>query len=301
MAYTSAYGLGPGTTPFVIRWLIGITCILSICTAMLNPLFLNYLQIQGPNYLFSLSWYGLKSGYLWQPVTYLFVEEGFDGVSFNLLISLFFQMSIVWIMGSPLAERFGGYSFTVFYLLCGIISGLAAILTAPLFGLSPFFMGPGASVVAVLIAWTMMHPESELLLFFLVPVKAKWLLAGVFGALILVNLSQGNIPALIFYLTAGIFGYIYAVLCWNMESLFSWTRQFDDYLAVIKSKIWKENSSSTTFDQSKIIDLHTGKPFLDDEAFMDAMLTKISEKGEHTLTWSERRRLRKISERTRQK
>lgn len=296
MTYTSAYSLGPGATPPSIRRLIAATCVFSIITALLNPLFLDFFQIQGPNYLFSLSWYGLKSGYLWQPLTYLLVEDGIQGLSFALLITLFFQMYVVWIMGTPLVERVGGYSFALFYFFSGIATGIVTILAAPAFGQYPFLMGPTASIIAIWVVWTMMHPDSELLFFFVVPIKAKWLLAGVFGALLLVNLSQGNITGLIFDLTAGVIGYAYGVIAYGMEGPFSWMLWVDHFLMHLKTKLTKKTSVFTQADDSKVIDIHTGKPFLDDEAFVDAMLDKISKKGEYALTWSERRRMRKISE-----
>jgi len=46
-----------------------------------------------------------------------------------------------------------------------------------------------------------------------------------------------------------------------------------------------------------VIDMNTGKPLDDDDAFVDAMLAKISKQGENSLSWSERRRLNLISER----
>lgn len=296
MTYTSAYGLGPGTTPQAIKWLIGLTCTTSIIAALLNPLFLYLFQIQGPNYLLSLSWDGLKSGYLWQPFTYLFVEEGILGLSFGLLITLFFQMYILWIMGSPLVERIGGYRFTVFYIVTGVLTGLLTIMAAPAFGQHPFLFGPGASIVAIWVVWTMMHPESELLVFFVLPVKAKWLLAIGLSALLLVNLSQSSPALFCFYLIAMLIGYFYGVLAWGLEGPFLWMQPVDQSLLSLKEKVRPTSSSFALDDQPKIIDLHTGKPLLEDEAFVDAMLTKISEKGEHSLSWNERRRLRKISE-----
>ena len=49
-------------------------------------------------------------------------------------------------------------------------------------------------------------------------------------------------------------------------------------------------------DESKIVDIKTGKTVLDDEAFIDEMLAKISRYGEKSLSWQERDRMRQISE-----
>ena len=299
MKYTSAYGLGPSKTPSAIKWLIICTCACSLLTALINPLFVEFLNIQGPNFLLSLSFYGLKNGYLWQPLTYLFVEEGIQGVSFGLLITLFFQMYILWIFGSQLSERVGGYSFALFYLFCGALSGMITILSAPAFGQSPFLVGPAAALTSLWVVWTMIHPESDLLFFFLIPIKAKWLLAGGISAFFLVNLSQGNFSNVIFYLSGLLSGYFYGLIAWDLEGPFLWTKSVDEFLKKTSAKLFKRKTENSLICNSKIIDIHTGSPLLDDEAFVDSMVEKISQKGEHSLTWSERRRLKKISNKNR--
>lgn len=299
MTYTSAYALGPGKTPGAIAWIISLTCLMSFCAALLEPLFVYYFQISGPNTFFSLSWHGLKEGYLWQPVTYLFIEDGFQGVTFSLLIALFFQMYILWIMGTSLIERVGSSSFVWFYLFCGMLCGLATVLSAAPLGQHPLLTGPGGSIIALWVVWTMMHPESEVLLFFILPLKAKWLLAFVLGALLLVNLSQGNFVALLYYFTSAAAGHLYGVIAWGLEGPFSWSNGLDKAILHLKAKFSKKSAATSVFsgvDTTKIIDINTGKPFLDDDLFVDTMLAKISQTGEDSLTWSERRRLRKISE-----
>lgn len=296
MTYTSAYSFGPGNTPASIKLLITLTCLFSIGSSLLNPLFLEYLGIQGPNYLLSLSWFGLKSGYLWQPMTYLFVEDGYRGLTFGLLITLFFQMYIVWIMGTPLTEKIGAFSFWLFYLSCGAFVGLMSVLIGPAINQTPFFTGPAASIAALWVVWTMMNPSSELLFFFLVPIKAKQLLLYIFSAILLVNLSQGNLIGFVFYLMSGLFGYFYGVLAWGLQGPYRWMESIDDFLCKIKVKLHRKNVSYKIDETSKIIDIHTGKAFLNDDDFVEAMLTKISQKGEHSLTWTEKHRLNKISE-----
>lgn len=200
-------------------------------------------------------------------------------------------MYIVWIMGTDLLGRIGEAAFWRFYLLSGVLAGLAGLAAMNLTGLYGVLSGPTPAVLAVLTAWTLFNPEVELLFFFLIPVKAKWLWAALAGALILVSLSHLDWISLAFYGTALLFGYIYAVMAWQLAGPFAWTHRFDTLCSTLGEKLQSIRLKS----DSKIIDFKTGEPLLDDNRFVDAMLEKISKHGEASLTWKERQRLQSIS------
>ncbi len=50
------------------------------------------------------------------------------------------------------------------------------------------------------------------------------------------------------------------------------------------------------YRHSKIYDIKSGEPLLDDDQFMDAMLDQISRYGEESLTPAEKKRMKEISE-----
>lgn len=299
MTYTMPYRWGPGDTPTVIGWLIGITCVLSVLTALTNYLFTQLLGYVGPHEVLGLSTYGLKHYFLWQPVTYLFIQESLQGITFSFLISLLFSMYILWILGSTLAERIGTSRFLCLYLISGALAGLAAVWMMSLAEAPQAILaGPSASLLAIFVVWTMCNPNSELMLFFIIPIRTKWLLAGIVGAICLVSLSQLDVVSLTFYVAGIAFGYFYGLIALRLPGPFAITHRFDEAVTELVDKLKpKSKNPQKKEGSSKIFDFSSGEPMQNDDAFVDAMLTKISKYGERSLSASERQRMEQISKR----
>lgn len=303
MSYTTQFSLGPDRTPTIIRLLMIVLGVMSTLATLINPLFYTFLSLPGPQEWFSLSWWGIKHYFLWQPISYLFVESlGGQGVTFLFLVNLAFDIYILWIIGSAVLEHVGAGKFLRFYLVCGIVPGLVSLALMGLSGHYQMIAGPSACLLALFTVWTMFHPESELLLFFLIPAKAKWLLAGILGSIVLISVSQLDFIGLGLYLSGILCGYLYGVIGWELQGPFAFTHSLEKMLEKISKRFRraKVSHASTPYveqNEGKIIDFLTGKPLLDDERFMDTMLTKISQHGEKSLSWSEKRRMKKISER----
>ena len=295
MSYTSTYRFTPGITPPVIKNLIIATCAVSLFAALTNNLFTYLFGSTGPQDWLSLSWWGVKKLYIWQFISYIFVQyTGFEGITFGYLINLTLSMYFLWIVGSITQERVGTAPFLRLYLLSGVFAGMAALLFMPLLGYGSL-AGPAPALLALLVVWTMLDPHSEIMLFSSIPVKTKWLAALILAGALLICLSQLNLSYFILYMAGALFGYLYALLAWNLEGPFPITHPYDHAIAKIGIKIrqtlnkWKGKKGA---DPKKII------PFpLTDDQFVDAMLQKISKHGESSLSWIERRRLDEISNR----
>lgn len=300
MTYTSSSGWGPGDTPKTIYRLVAATTVISIFCALMGALF-NYFGVRTPQELLSLSWNGLSHWYIWQPLSYLFVQPGGNyGITFGFLLSLFFNMYILWIMGSSTLDRVGKGAFLRFYFICGALTGLATLLLMPIIGQYAVLAGTAPVILAILMVWTMLHPDSQILLFFIIPVQAKRLLPTILVLLLLINLSQLNFIELVFNFLGLFFGYLYATLVWGLESPYAFTSYTDRWLTDLGRKIsnmssWFGKGRPLPEKKAEIIDFHTGKAVLDDDLFMDAILEKISKFGEKSLTWSERNRMKQIS------
>jgi membrane associated rhomboid family serine protease len=106
-------------------------------------------------------------GRVWQLFTYGFLHD-LDG-----LAHILFNCMALYFLGTPLAQRWGGRSFLKFFLL----SVLGAGIVTQLLSFLPFFDNPvvGASgaIFALLTAFSMLFPTAELLIFFVLPVKAR--------------------------------------------------------------------------------------------------------------------------------
>lgn len=276
--------------PNSIRNLVIITTLIALFAALTEPFFNQLFKMNGLESLLSLSWYGLNSFYLWQPFTYMFVEGG-GGITLFFLIRLFFDMYLLWTIGSSLVGAVGSYPFLRFYFTTGILAALLAWVVMDITYQRAIIAGPFPSIFAVLLVWSMFYPEQEIT-FFLFTLKAKWLLAFSIAAVFLINISQLNWVNLSLYGGALVVGYLYATTAWGLSSPFGFTKGLDAKLSRVGHFFRQKFQSSTT---AKIFDIKTGKPALNDEEFVDAMLAKIAKKGENSLSWQEKKRLDAIS------
>jgi rhomboid family protein len=291
---TSQASLGPEFTPRAIRILVLVTCITSILCSIFDLILVNILSTKALSTFLALTWWGISHFFLWQPVTYLFTYGAGSGIDVYWLLGLAMYMYILWVMGSNIVERVGEKSFLRLYFTSGILSGIGAVLFVPVLHQSMVFAGPAPAILAVLVAWTMLNSTSTLLLFFILPIQAKWLTAIVLGAIFLINLSALAFVPLIFYMLGPIISYVYCVTAWNLVSPFPVTHSFDRRLMRFGQQIY-DLIPLRGQPQGKIFDINTGKAVDKDDRFMDAMLDKISKHGKESLSWWERRKMEKIS------
>jgi membrane associated rhomboid family serine protease len=107
----------------------------------------------------------------WQLVSYAFLHGGFG--------HLFFNMFALWMFGVQVENRWGSQRFGVFYFFCVV----GAALTHLLFVSAPVpTVGASGGVFGILLAFGMMFPNQPIYLYFMVPIKAKYLVIG-FGLL----------------------------------------------------------------------------------------------------------------------
>jgi membrane associated rhomboid family serine protease len=110
----------------------------------------------------------------WTLVTYQFVHG-------NSMFWFFISMLVLWIMARPIEENWGSPRFLAFWLISTFGASLtAAALARPLYG----DIGFGT---CLLFTFATLYPEVEFRLFFIIPVKVKYL--AIFAAAILVYSS----------------------------------------------------------------------------------------------------------------
>ena len=117
----------------------------------------------------------LLRGQLWRLVTFLALPTSTDAFSF--LLGAYF----LWFIGSALEQHWGDFRYTLYLLLGTAGCILAALITGG--------CGNGYLYASLFLAFAMRFPEQQLLLFFVLPIKAKWLGAadGVLLALALIT------------------------------------------------------------------------------------------------------------------
>lgn len=298
MTYQSYTPWAYGKTPKGVTILIVITILTMVIAALLEPLFISILKINGPQEFLGLSWWGLSNYYLWQPVTALFIENNPFGIHFSFLLSLTFNMYFLWLFGSNLAEVYGTGPFLRLYFLSGILASLAALMVMPHAHYYSIIAGIYPSLLGLFVAWAILHRDTQLLLFFLIPLKTKWLLAVVAVLALLVPLSQLDFVNFVYYFVGILVGYLYSTIGWQTKTSFIFLQNIDNFfinLGILLRSKTQRLFSSYKKKENKIVDIKTGQTILDDDAFIDAMLAKISRHGEKSLSWQERERMQKIS------
>jgi len=117
----------------------------------------------------------------WTLVTYQFIHG-------SSMFWFFISMLVLWIMAKPLEESWGSPRFLVFWLVATFGASLtAAGLKLPLFGDA----GVGTSI---LLTFATLFPEVEFRLFFIIPVKVKYLAVVAVAWLAFSSLQMGLLP-----------------------------------------------------------------------------------------------------------
>jgi membrane associated rhomboid family serine protease len=221
--------------------------------------------IASPEQWFGLSAEGVRAGYYWQFVTYMFLHHD--------PLHLLANMLMLYFAGREVEAMIGPRHLLGIYFAGGVAGGIAQWLL-PSFGSE--LVGASAGVCAVLIAFTTILPELKItaLLFFVIPIrmKAKYL------ALLMVGLSA------LFFLT-GAFTHI-GHLAHLGGSVFGWiyVKQlgFGNPLRLQKCVFERRQRRERRERMSS-------EQFISEE--IDPILDKISREGIHSLTRSERKLL----------
>ena len=243
------------------------------------------------------NWFAVRTDTLVQPwtwyqfLTYGFVHDpnGINHILFNM-IGLFF-------FGRAVEQRLGTSEFLRFYLVAIVIGGILGSLAFRLEGIpNGSIIGASGAVIATTILFACYYPHAEILLMFVLPVKA-WVIAVLFvvsdlaGAL---GLMSGMVPgsgntAFSVHLSGAFFALLYYFRHWNL-------RWLDFGLLSSASQRLQQRTRRAR------LKLHDPEKKIHKEAEdADRILAKIHDQGESSLTAAERRTLERYSRRQRQK
>ncbi|MCF8424848.1 MAG: rhomboid family intramembrane serine protease [Bacteroidia bacterium] len=105
-----------------------------------------------------------------QFITYMFMHADLSHIFLNMLG--------VYMFGSILENIWGAKRFLNFYLLCGLGAAALQLAISTINNEFTILLGASGSVFGLLVAFAMMFPNTELQLYFIIPVKAKYLVIG---------------------------------------------------------------------------------------------------------------------------
>lgn len=114
--------------------------------------------------------HALESGEfkIWQLITNMFMHANFFHILFNMLIFV--------MLGRELERRWGPKRFFQFYMISGIVAGLAFLF---IMKGNASATGASGAVMGVMVAFAMLYPDAEFgLILIPVPIKAKYYVPG---------------------------------------------------------------------------------------------------------------------------
>jgi membrane associated rhomboid family serine protease len=152
------YSFGPGGITKAVKYLLLING---------GVFFLEFLWRPELIHLFGLTPALVKKGFIWQPFTYMFLHGG--------LFHILFNMFALWMFGCEIERTWGTREFVKYYFITGLGAGLFTFILS--FNSNIPTIGASGAIFGILVAFALMFPDRLIYLYFLIPIKAKYLVA----------------------------------------------------------------------------------------------------------------------------
>lgn len=136
------------------------------------------------------NWLAIRSGELWRLVTFIFMP-GYT--SLRDAIWLFFFLYLYYMIGTTLEREWGTAKFNLYYLSGAVLTVIVGIIMALATGHNIYISGADYVNLSMFFAFAMLYPETRFLIFYIIPVKVKWLAwldAAVFALSVLRSLLR---------------------------------------------------------------------------------------------------------------
>jgi len=227
----------------------------------------------------------------WTFVTYMFVHAG--------LLHLLANMLMLFVFGPAVEHRLGGRAFLLFYLYCGIgaavfsllLSGVMSSAAAPV-------MGASGAVLGVGVAFAMLWPDAELLVFPLpMPVKARTFILVLVGLdIVLSQVAPNDGIAHLAHIGGAGFGYLF----FRLQALSR--RSPRQPPRAVERVVMVQSGAAEPEHRTPPAPLRPRRRSEADPvaAEVDRVLDKISEQGMNSLTAAERHFLDEVARKKKQ-
>lgn len=230
---------------------------------------------------------------LWRYVTYMFIHVDF--------MHFFFNMLMLWMFGSEVAEWMGTRHFVSMYFFCGIFAALFSFFMCLLGLTNNPIIGASGALMGVFVAYYKFFPDRMILMFFIIPMRIKHAM-WVMIALDIFFANSGDMIAHFAHLGGVVAGFIYMALYQNSpnNSLLSglsrlFSRKTENYNGRSSSRRSDENDAS----EPEVLE---GEVFyVDEQKRMDDILRKVEREGIQSLTESEREFLLRAGDKLRRR
>ncbi len=232
-------------------------------------------------------------GQIWRLFTATYMHAGFGHI--------FMNMFILYIFGPLLERKWGSKQFLYAYSLGGIAGNIVLALAGAvgLAGWSTYGLGASGSVWTVMAAAAVYFPNTEVLLYFLVPVRLWWIV-GIYFCWFIYNIWQrgDNWGGDVCHLAGLVFG-----AWWAYTGGFRWaggnpaTKARFPRAATAGARSVFDKFAQTGPGKKQPTARERIKQRQVDAKIVDEILAKVYEKGIHGLTPEEREKLQEATRR----
>ena len=178
--------------PNLMLWIVGCNALVYLLTV-----FAGY----GAVSFLAFDWAAIKSGELWRLVTFIFMP-GYvtkDSILWLVLFLYFYYM-----IGSALEREWGTAKFNLYYLSGVVLTILVGIIGYYAFNVNYTIFGTYYVSMSMFLAFAALYPDAQVLLFFIIPIKMKWLAildavlfaVDILGALLRLDFVSALIPVI---------------------------------------------------------------------------------------------------------
>lgn len=154
--YKAEYKYGKYAIRNLMSFIVGGMAIVFLMNLMM-------LNAQNVNFINAITFDQAKilQGQIWRIISFIYIPNS------SSIVFIIFSLYFYWLIGNALERQWGALRFNLFYL-CGIIG---AIITGMITGYATnYFLN-----LSLFLAFAILYPEFEIMLFFMIPVKVKWL------------------------------------------------------------------------------------------------------------------------------
>ena len=142
------------------------------------------------------NWGAVLQGQVWRLLSFVFVPDT-SGI-FSLMLSLYFSYFI----GNLLERQWGTTKFSLYYLFGVVLTILVGIIGYYAFGHGTTIYSTYYINMSMFLAFASLYPDAQVLLFFIIPLKVKWLAlidvalfaVDVLGALLRLDFVSALLP-----------------------------------------------------------------------------------------------------------
>lgn len=267
------------TAKKTLNWIIGANIVVFVLQNIFD-------RSEGPKLIsrfFAFYSDSLQSGMVWTPITYSFLHSTGSALPMHLI----FNMVIVYFFGKTAIASLGQKRFLQLYFGAVLLGGLAWF-AASFVSDANSVIGASAAASALLIFFACLNPDREMLLFFVLPVKPRYLAYFLVGIAVLglffqeLFANEKGAVAHSAHLGGMLFGYLYYKYVFKPNPYDNSGTISLSFAGIFKRPKTKKSTAGYTYR------VNVSKETRDLKGEVDSILDKINSKGFGSLTEKEK-------------